>query len=136
MHCAKCDHMVFLAEDDSDAQALGSLGQCVKLTQGCRGTVLFIGQMEGGSLERDDRVVMPAVALPEEATGHRAKAVEGFRLYMNRFRNFEDALAMLRDGREVTLPMMKFDRAQALQRRLQEWHLVVQLVEYLPAAAD
>lgn len=129
-HCSKCDHMVFLAEDDSDAEALGRLGQCVKLTQGCRGRAIFVGLWMGPPGQAyQERAVVATVALPAEATGLRAKAVDGFRLYLNRFQNFDESLAKLCDGREVTLPMMSWHQARALQRRLEKWHLVVQLLE-------
>jgi hypothetical protein len=135
-HCSKCDHMVFLAEDDADAEALGSLGQCVKLTQGCRGKAIFIGLWVGGPAEHEERAVVLSVSLPDEATGLRERALEGFHLYLNRTRNFLQSLATLRDGREVTLPMMIWHRALPLQRRLEEWHLVVRILEHSHGSAS
>lgn len=126
-HCGKCDHMVFLAQDDADADALGHLGQCVKLTDACRGRVIFVGLKLGP--EPGEEPVVVSVALPEQASGQRERAVEGVHLYLNRQRRFDEVLATLSEGGELMLPTMSRNEARALRRRLEEWHLVVRTVE-------
>jgi hypothetical protein len=125
-HCSKCDHLVFLAENDADANALGRLGQCVKLTDSCKGNVVFIGLKLG--LGPGERHVVPTLALPSDMR-LRQKALDGVFVYLNRHRSFDEAVAILMEGRELVLPSMSWKEARELQRRFEEWGLVVRFLD-------